>query len=217
VQRIWLVLAALLPLSGQAFADDIPTNPSGLWLVTKGYARIRIENCNNSYWGAVAWEQRPGGVDSNNPDPSKRTRPTFGMPVLLDMKQVEQNKWAGQIYNSEDGKTYTSHISLGGPDVLQVRGCVLGILCGGEDWTRVKDDQLPGGTPGATPGALTGASSGTSPRPPTTSANKSGSAASQKPGAAARPPVSPNDPTNLETASLDDFCSVVLNGPGPTH
>ena len=109
-------------------------------MVEKGYAKIRIVNCNDELWGVVAWEQK-AGVDHNNPDPSKRARPTLGMPVLIAMKPTKPNRWEGEIYNSEDGKTYTSHISLASPDVLQVRGCVLGFLCGGEDWTRVTDEQ----------------------------------------------------------------------------
>jgi uncharacterized protein (DUF2147 family) len=125
VQRTCLALASIFLSTGIAFAD-----PTGEWMVEKGYAKVRIENCGNALWGAVSWEQKPG-VDSKNPDPIKRTRPTLGMPVLLDMKPVESNKWVGQIYNSEDGQTYSSNISMGSsPDILLVRGCVLGFLCG---------------------------------------------------------------------------------------
>jgi uncharacterized protein (DUF2147 family) len=211
VQRICFILAAaLLPFAAMAAAD-----PTGVWQVSKGYARIRIENCNNALWGLVAWEQRPGGVDDKNPDPSKRGRPTLGMPVLLDMKPTDQNKWAGEIYNSEDGKTYSSHISLASPDVLQVRGCVLGILCGGEDWTRV--DQSQGGPPGPTPNAT-----GTGARPPAASnSNKPQGSAPQKPGATAAPRApagaAPAAPADVETASTEDFCSMVLNSTGAPH
>ena len=39
-------------------------------------------------------------------------------------------------------------LKLASPDILQVRGCVLGIFCGGENWTRAPSDsgaasQLP--------------------------------------------------------------------------
>jgi uncharacterized protein (DUF2147 family) len=207
-----LVLAALLPWVANAAAD-----PTGEWQVAKGYARIRIENCNNSFWGLVAWEQRPGGVDDKNPDATKRGRPTLGMPVLLDMKPTDQNKWAGEIYNSEDGKTYSSHISLAGPDVLQVRGCVLGILCGGEDWTRVKDEQSQPGTPGAAPSAA-----GSAPRPPAAASKPQGpTPLPQKSGAmaASRGPTggAPATPVDVETASIEDFCSMVLNSTGAPH
>jgi uncharacterized protein (DUF2147 family) len=127
-------------------------DPLGEWLTAKGYARIRIVNCDNRLWGVVAWEEH-AGVDSKNPDPRKRSRPTLGMPVLLGMTQTKQNEWDGDIYNSQDGRTYSANISLLNPNVLKVQGCVLSILCGGENWTRVI--QQPGATvpPAATPPA----------------------------------------------------------------
>jgi uncharacterized protein (DUF2147 family) len=45
------------------------------------------------------------------------------------------DKWSGQIYNADDGRSYASNISVAGPDTLRVEGCV-GVFCGGENWTR---------------------------------------------------------------------------------
>jgi uncharacterized protein (DUF2147 family) len=134
MKRISFGLAALTLSTGMTLAAE----PIGEWLVTDGYAHIRVEKCGDQYWGVVSWEQQPG-TDTNNPDPAKRNRPTLGMPVLLGMKatQANRNRWDGQIYNSENGKTYTGNISLSSPDVLRVEGCLL-IFCGGQDWTRVK-------------------------------------------------------------------------------
>jgi Uncharacterized protein conserved in bacteria (DUF2147) len=87
-------------------------------------------------WGVVSWEIYPD-VDSHNPDSSKRSRPTLGMPILLEMAQTRTNQWDGQIYNAEDGNTYSANISLVSSNILRVQGCFLGILCGGENWTRV--------------------------------------------------------------------------------
>lgn len=89
-------------------------------------------------WGVVAWEKTPGGRDSNNPDVSKQSRPTLGMPILIDMKKKPgAESWEGQVYNAKDGKLYDSSITPEGTDQLEIRGCVLGFLCGGETWTRV--------------------------------------------------------------------------------
>jgi uncharacterized protein (DUF2147 family) len=128
-------VAGMLLLTAPALAD-----PTGQWLVAKRYAKIDIVKCDRLYWGIVTWESRVGGVDRNNPDPAKRMRPTVGMPILLAMRQTERNRWEGKIYNSEDGKTYSSNISLLDRDTLKVQGCVMGFLCGGENWTRVKPD-----------------------------------------------------------------------------
>jgi len=117
-----------------AFAAD----PTGDWRVQDGVANIRVAECNGSMWGVVAWEKLSGGRDTNNPDASKQNRPTIGMPILLDMKKTPGvDQWEGQVYNAKDGQTYSSKIKPAGPDQLEIRGCVLGFLCGGETWTRV--------------------------------------------------------------------------------
>ena len=117
-----------------AFAAD----PTGDWRVQDGVADIRVAECNGSMWGVVAWEKVPGGHDKNNPDVSKQNRPTLGMPILLDMKKTQGgDQWEGQVYNAKDGQTYTSKIKPVGRDQLEIQGCVLGFLCGGETWTRV--------------------------------------------------------------------------------
>jgi hypothetical protein len=60
------------------------------------------------------------------------------MPILLDMKKKPgADSWEGQVYNAKDGKTYSSSITPTDADHLEIRGCVLGFLCGGETWTRV--------------------------------------------------------------------------------
>jgi uncharacterized protein (DUF2147 family) len=114
-------------------------SPAGEWMVAKREAIIRVVDCGGQYWGLVAWQQKPGGVDAKNPNPALRSRSTLGMPILLGMtpRAGAQASWNGQIYNSEDGRTYDGRISLTAPDTLRVEGCVLGFLCGGEDWHRV--------------------------------------------------------------------------------
>lgn len=140
-----LILAAT---AGSALATD----PNGDWLVEDGLAQIRIVDCANSKWGVVAWEKKPGGLDKDNPDVSKRSRPTLGMPTLLNMKKkAGAEEWEGSVYNAQDGKTYASTIKLLSPDKLEIKGCVLGFLCGGQTWTRVPEPALPPGTPKAGP------------------------------------------------------------------
>jgi uncharacterized protein (DUF2147 family) len=116
----------------------LAADPTGDWRVADGVANIRVAQCNGSMWGAVAWEKTPGGKDINNPDASKQSRPTLGMPILIDMKKkASVDAWEGQVYNAKDGQLYSSTIKPVGTDQLEIQGCVLGFLCGGETWTRV--------------------------------------------------------------------------------
>src|SRR5437016_849684 len=73
-----LILAGTM---GSAMAAD----PTGDWRVKDGVANIRLAICNDRLWGAVSWEKSPGGVDKENPDRAKKTRPTMGMAILLAM------------------------------------------------------------------------------------------------------------------------------------
>lgn len=132
--RTFLLLGFFSAIStALAFAAD----PTGDWRVADGVAHIRVAECNGAMWGAVIWEKE-AGVDEHNPDASKRTRPTLGMPILINMKKKPGvDQWAGEVYNANDGKTYSSTIKPVGPDKLEIQGCLLGFLCGGETWTRI--------------------------------------------------------------------------------
>jgi uncharacterized protein (DUF2147 family) len=131
-----LVYSAVISAAG--IAPALALDPTGDWRVADGVANIRVAQCNGSMWGVVAWEKTPGGRDTNNPDVSKQARPTLGMPILIDMKKKPGvDQWEGQVYNAKDGQSYSSTIKPVGPDQLEIQGCVLGFLCGGETWTRV--------------------------------------------------------------------------------
>jgi uncharacterized protein (DUF2147 family) len=134
----------------------LAADPTGDWKVADGVAHIRVAECSGNMWGVVAWEQEAGGFDENNPDVSKRTRPTLGMPILINMKKkASADQWEGEVYNAKDGKTYSSTIKPVGSDKLEIQGCVLGFLCGGETWTRVAGPIPPSPAASVAKGAKT--------------------------------------------------------------
>ncbi|HEU5019475.1 MAG TPA: DUF2147 domain-containing protein [Pseudolabrys sp.] len=134
VRTLSLSLVLIIPLMATAaHAQD----PTGEWQVANGAAHVRIVDCGPALWGVVSWEKRPGR-DINNPNPALRQRPTLGMPILLHMRPADEaSKWEGEVYNSEDGRTYDASIAIRSADTLHIEGCALGIFCGGENWTRV--------------------------------------------------------------------------------
>lgn len=139
IRRIKLLLAMLfLAFAGGAVAQM--AEPSGVWIVANGNARVRVGPCGEAYWGVIDWARNPN-VDKNNPDPAKRSRPVIGMPILLEMKPAGPNEWKGEIYNAENGKTYDGKMSVAGPDALKISGCVFGgLFCGGQTWERFKEE-----------------------------------------------------------------------------
>jgi uncharacterized protein (DUF2147 family) len=138
--RLSVVVLALLGLATPAVAAD----PKGDWLVENKGAVIRVSTCaGNNVCGNIVWTKGPRtATDTNNPDPAKRSRPILGLQ-MFEMKPTRPNRWEGEIYNAEDGKTYASSITMRSDNVLRIEGCVLGFLCGGQDWSRAKCDEAP--------------------------------------------------------------------------
>jgi uncharacterized protein (DUF2147 family) len=160
-------------------SSALAADPTGDWRVADGVANIRVAQCNGNMWGVVAWEKTPGGRDTNNPDVSKQSRPTLGMPILIDMKKKSgADAWEGQVYNAKDGKLYSSTITPADSEHLEIQGCVLGFLCGGETWTRVgppipsspANSMAKGTAKPAAPASKTAAVPAPAPAPSTTGA-----------------------------------------------
>src|SRR3954471_2221234 len=200
----------VLTCSGLMFAAGISSglssalaaDPTGDWRVADGVANIRVAECNGSMWGVVAWEKTPGGRDVNNPDVSKQSRPTLGMPILLEMKKKPgADQWDGTVYNAKDGKSYQAAIKPVGPDQLEIQGCLLGFLCGGETWTRVGPpipsspaNSMAKGAPKSQPGA---------PAPKTApSASAPAPAAPRTPGASTPAPAPKPPPPQKRAAAV---------------
>jgi len=139
----WLVAVALA-------APAAAASPAGDWLVADGTAVIRVAPCNErAFCGKIAWT--PGeGVDDHNPDTSKRAQSIIGTTILIHMKASGNNRWDGEIYNPQDGKTYSGSITVISPDLLRVEGCLL-VFCGAENWTRTSTAAAVMGRSGGEP------------------------------------------------------------------
>ena len=116
---------------------------TGVWLTQASDARVRVSKCSGGICGVVVGLRQPidpatgkPQVDDKNPNPALAKRPIIGLPLFTGMHTSGPGKLSGQIYNADDGSTYASNVSVTGPDTLRVEGCV-GMLCGGETWTRV--------------------------------------------------------------------------------
>jgi uncharacterized protein (DUF2147 family) len=135
MQTSWFAALGLIALSGPALANDV----HGTWLVKDKTAVVKVDTCEQGLCGTIGWSRAPG-TDKNNPDPTLRDRDIIGVPIFT-MQPAGPNKWEGEIYNAENGKTYSGSVTLTGPNTLNIRGCVAKVLCGSQDWTRTTCDQ----------------------------------------------------------------------------
>jgi uncharacterized protein (DUF2147 family) len=126
------------PAANSAGGADV----GGIWLTQAGDAKVKVNRCGGGLCGTVVWLREPidsatgkPQVDDKNENPALRNRRIIGIALFIGMRAAGSNKWAGRIYNADDGKTYASTVTFQDANKLEVQGCV-GSLCGSETWSR---------------------------------------------------------------------------------
>ena len=136
-----LIALALMSAASSANAAD----PTGTWLTEAGTSRIKIADCGGALCGNIVWMKEPidpetqkPRLDKMNPDAGRRARPLMGVSIVIGMKPSGADKWSGQVYNAEDGKTYSGSITMVSAGALKLEGCALGgLICKAQTWTKV--------------------------------------------------------------------------------
>ncbi len=158
-----LGLSLALWAVGAAFAQEpaAPASPvEGVWR-TQLLSEVTITACPAGFCGSLSHIVVPEGLlsgaeaeaaatmspdqffDYRNEDPALRNRPMLGLQILTMRPGDQPHIFDGEIYNPEDGKTYSGYVEMLGPDTLRLNGCVLfNVVCRGEDWFRVSPEEL---------------------------------------------------------------------------
>jgi uncharacterized protein (DUF2147 family) len=151
-------ISALLMSSGGRTEAASPADPSGSWLVEDGRARIRLERCGparDHICGFIVWMKNPVDArgqpfrDSQNPDPDKRARALLGHQLIMGLQATPEGRFAGDIYNAEDGRFYAVSLWRESSDSLKLKGCLIKLLCQTQTWQQTFDVQ-PGQIVGLT-------------------------------------------------------------------
>ena len=127
ILALGLVMFAL-PASAQS------ADPSGTWVTQSGDTRVRIAKCGAEYCGIIAASTYQ--KDTNNADPKLRDRAIVGVRMIWDLKP-DGDGYIGQLYNPQDGKTYTGKLKMTSAKTLQLSGCVFGgLICKSQTWAK---------------------------------------------------------------------------------
>jgi len=139
MKSVFAAVIGVVLASGAAMAGQ----PVGTWLSQDGGTKVRLSDCGGKLCGVVVWlkeatDPKTGKpkTDIHNPDASKRARPMMGLQVVQGLTPDGANRWSGSIYNADDGNTYSAHMTVGDGNTADVQGCVLGVLCKTQKWTR---------------------------------------------------------------------------------
>jgi uncharacterized protein (DUF2147 family) len=124
---------ACAPAAAQKAEDAL-----GVWLNPENGSNVEFYKCGAGVCGRIVKVADGQKTDDKNPDPAKRNRPIVGLVIMQGAKQTGDNKWSGDLYNREDGKTYSGTVTIKSKDRLDLSGCVALVLCKTVTWTRLK-------------------------------------------------------------------------------
>jgi uncharacterized protein (DUF2147 family) len=120
VLRALAVLAIATAASHAMSQPGAATDPRGRWITANGNLEVEITPCGNALCGTVTkvLGNRSMSRDGAAMDPVD-TRPALGMKLLHDFVPRVHDKvneppteWNGEIYNRENGKTYSCQMSV---------------------------------------------------------------------------------------------------------
>lgn len=145
IPLIILSLALVVKVNGQngkSEADQI----LGIWLTGSKKGKVEIYKKGDKYYGKLVWLKEPTyddgspKIDKKNENEKLRSRPVMGLHILNNFVYDEDFEWEdGEIYDPENGKTYSCEISMDEDDrnILNVRGYIGFSLLGRTDiWVR---------------------------------------------------------------------------------
>jgi uncharacterized protein (DUF2147 family) len=120
-----LFLIVLLTFFTNGFAQTssmVSDNILGIYWSPKKNAKIEFYKKGNVYFGKTIWVSNPK-KDTENPNSQLRKRDLVGLDLLTNFIYDNGNYSGGQVYDPENGKTYSCKITCNGQN-LKVRGYI---------------------------------------------------------------------------------------------
>jgi len=117
-------MLAIHPASAAGIADI-----AGNWKDPDTGAILAFSDCGGDLCATIAVPSPPDKKDDQNPDAGKRAVPLAGLTIMDHAKKSDETSWKGNLYNTNDGKTYSGYVTSTAPDKLQLKGCTLVVFC----------------------------------------------------------------------------------------
>lgn len=118
-------LGAVAVLACSATAS-FAASPNGTWVRPSTGTKVNFYDCGGKLCAKIV------GVK----DPAKKG--TVGTVIMSGATKTGDNKWEGDLLNTDNGNTYSGYVTLSGGG-LKLQGCALGgLVCTGETWQRSK-------------------------------------------------------------------------------
>jgi uncharacterized protein (DUF2147 family) len=130
------------PVAALGANDPGSIDPRGVWMRPEGGEKFSFYDCGGLLCAKLIAVKKAEDERS------------VGTVILRGAAKSGPNEWKGKLYNAEDGKIYDGFITIKSATELRLKGCLWGVLCGGETWTRVASATPAPKPPGAATKAI---------------------------------------------------------------
>ena len=127
-----------------------------VWYTEGGESKVQIYlAADGKYCGKIVWLKNgivkgQPLIDKKNPDETKRHRPWLGLPIISGLvKKSPTEIVSGKIYDPSHGNYYNCKMTLKDPNLLELRGYILGMSFLGRTttWYLAEDNDKPAAIP----------------------------------------------------------------------
>jgi uncharacterized protein (DUF2147 family) len=132
-----IVAIAFIAAVGARIASAADAEAAGNWKNPENGSVISVYPCDADLCAKIASTTKPDMKDDKNPDTGKKGQPLVGLVIMDHAKKSGDSAWSGNLYNPDDGKTYSGSVTVLASDQLQLKGCALVIFCKSLVFTKV--------------------------------------------------------------------------------
>ena len=131
MKQVSIAIASLAALAAPAFASA--QSVEGRWANPKHSVVIEVDRCGSAYCGTVV---------KATPKAKRNAREAgtdylVGTQILTDVRPDGKGGFKGRAFVPKHNVRAGATIRWAGPDAMVVKGCVIGIICKEQRWTRV--------------------------------------------------------------------------------
>lgn len=128
MKRILAKMALIALAAAAPTAASAQPALEGQWKNPKGSVVVKVEQCGDAWCGTVSWASAKNRAKGTTP----------GTRVLTDLRPAGNGVYRGRAYEPKRNLRGSAIVRQVGPDLMIVKGCVIGgLLCKEQRWMRV--------------------------------------------------------------------------------
>lgn len=131
---------ALLSTASEASPKQVAVSDAviGTWVNPHGSVKVRTGICapgqSDSLCGWIVWTAPQADADARDAGVNR----LIGTELLRSYHPAGQNRYRGEVYVPDLGRSFVSTIEQRGANDLKISGCILGgLVCKSQDWRRI--------------------------------------------------------------------------------